>query len=424
MRILKIMLITLVLCSVSVFSLSCASKSTSATQNKVVAVQRGNLTINITASGNLALSVTQDLAFEIAGTAQNPLTVAEVLVAVGESVGKGQVLARADTSAWQVQLTTLEGLVKSAERNVPRMQLALLQAQINLNSAQLALEQAQQGTTTTKPTTDPLQIELKQMQLELAQGQLEVAQTALDDAQTAVDDAEKALKDAQDASLEVIAPFAGFITNVNVKGGAAITKGMVAVTIADPNKFEANILVSEMDIQKVKVGGAATVQASAYSGINLPAKVTYISPTATIQQGVVNYSVTVEVESLETVMQGQVSAVIPQNFKLSQGMTVTVSIMVSQRTDVLLVPNGAITRRSGQAYVQVVAADGTTEERSITTGLNDYQYTEVTDGLSEGEKVIVPQGTTTTSTTSASQQQGPGGGFNIQTIPGIGGIGR
>jgi multidrug efflux pump subunit AcrA (membrane-fusion protein) len=101
-----------------------------------------------------------------------------------------------------------------------------------------------------------------------------------------------------------------------------------------------------------------------------------------------------------------------------------VSIIVDQRTDVVLVPNGAITSRGGKSYVQVVAADGTTAERTITTGINDWQYTEVTDGLSEGENVVVPQGTTTTSTTSTSQQQGPGGEFGIQAFPGIGGVGR
>ena len=42
-------------------------------------------------------------------------------------------------------------------------------------------------------------------------------------------------------------------------------------------------------------------------------------------------------------------------------------------------------------------------ERAITTGISDWRYTEVTGGLSEDEKVIVPQGTAATSTTS---QQG------------------
>ena len=71
----------------------------------------------------------------------------------------------------------------------------------------------------------------------------------------------------------------------------------------------------------------------------------------------------------------------------------------------LLVPNSAITSQRGQAYVQVVSPDGTTEERPVTTGLSDWQFTEVIDGLSEGEQVLVPQGSTTTTTTP---QQGGG----------------
>ena len=109
----------------------------------------------------------------------------------------------------------------------------------------------------------------------------------------------------------------------------------------------------------------------------------------------------------------QASAVIPEDFQLREGLTVTVMILVDERTDVLLVPNSAITRRGSQNYVQVVSADGTFEERAIQIGIADWQYTEVTEGLSEGEEVVVPQGTTATTT-----QQGPQGGI---MIPGVGG---
>jgi len=52
--------------------------------------------------------------------------------------------------------------------------------------------------------------------------------------------------------------------------------------------------------------------------------------------------------------------------------------------------------------------------RAITTGITDYQFTEVTEGLSEGEQVLVSRGTTSESTTT---QQQPGG----MMIPGMGG---
>jgi RND family efflux transporter MFP subunit len=387
MKVLKIVLITLVLCSISVLSLSCASKSESAPQNQVVTVQRGDLTVDITASGNLALSLKEDLAFEMAGTVE------EILVEEGESVQKGQLLSKLDTSEWDNELTKLE--------------LALLDAEINLENAELALEQAEEDTSTSitgdiaSKTTDPKEIDILELKVKLAEARLE--------------DAQKALDEARDASPEVTAPFAGFITTVNVEGGDDILKGTVAVTLADPNKFEADILVSEMDIPQVKLGGDASVQVDAMQGMSLPAKVTHISPTATIQSGVVNYKVKVEVQSLETVMQErqqgqggqqqQMPAMIPADFQLREGLTITVSIIVEQKAGVLLIPNGAITSQKGQSYVQVILPTGATEQRAIQTGISNWQYTEVTGGLSEDEKVIVPQGTTTTPTT----QQGPGG---------------
>jgi len=452
MKVLKILLILLALCSISVLSLSCASEpeSESISENQMVTVQRGDLTVDITASGNLALSVMEDLAFEISGTVE------EILVEEGDSVEEGQVLASLDTSEWENELKTLE-------RQVTAKELDLLQAEINLENAELSLEEAEEETTTTitgdivEKYTDPKEIDILELKVELAEARLE-------DAQEASDEAQEDLAEAQDASPEITAPFDGFITKINVEGGDEVKKGTVAVTIADPNKFEASILVSEIDILQVKLGGEASVQVDALQGMSLPAEVTHISPTATIQQGVVNYQVKVEVESLEEIMQaqqqarqeamqnitpgeiperlrqaieegritqeqaeemmkqmqqaqgeqqGQVPTAIPEDFQLREGLTVTVSIIVEQKSDVLLVPNGAITSQGRQTYVQVLSPDGTIEQRAITTGISDWQYTEVTEGLSEGEQVIVPQGT---ATTPATQQQRPPSGM---VIPGM-----
>ena len=442
-KLFKIVLI-LVLCGVGAFLLISAFKPESApvSENQVVAVQRGDLTIDITGSGNLVLSLTEDLAFEISGTVE------EVMVEEGESVEEGQVLAKLDTSEWDKEVITLE-----------RDQL---QAEINLENAELALDKAEEETTTTvtgdirvTTTTDPKEIKIKELQVELAEARLE--------------DTQEALEEALNASPEVTAPFDGFITKVNVDGGDEVKKGTVAVTIADPNKFEASILVSEMDILQVKLGGEASVQVDALQGMSLPAEVTHISPTATIQQGVVNYQVKVEVKPLETIMQeqqqarqetmesitqgelperlrqaieegqitqeeaeemmkqmqqgqagqqGQVPTAIPEGFQLREGLTVTVNIIVDERNDIVLVPNGAITSQGRQTYVQVVSPDGTIEQRTITTGISNWQYTEVTEGLSEGEQVVVAQGT---ATTPATQQQRPPGGM---FIPGMGPGGR
>jgi HlyD family secretion protein len=549
MRILRIMLITLMLSGIAVPLVGCTSKSNRAplSENQVITVQRGDLRTDITAAGNLALSLKENLAFEIAGTVE------EVLVEEGDSVEQGQVLATLDTSEWEDQLEVLENMLVATERQLTarergvtaaEIQLEakrrsviakerdLLQAEINLKNAELALlaqakdtypewrwpdietaqadvddaraylEWAQRGLA--EATTAPeitswsiavtcatsnlevakvrfdaklpgsdkgkmapkkLQVGLAEERLEdakeaveIAQQDIEEAQKDIEDAQIAVEDAQKDVEDAQEAldevlntSVEITAPFDGFITKVNVEGGDEVLKGTVAVTIANPDEFEADILVSEMDILQVELGGEAWVQVDAMQGLSLPAEVTHISPTATIQSGVVNYEVTVEVQSLETVMQeqqeamekiqqgelpehlrqaveeeritqeqaeeklkqvqkaqggqqGQVPTAIPEDFQLREGLTVTVSILVDEKHDVLLVPNQVITQQGGKIVVQVLK-DGVIELRSITTGISNWQYTEVTEGLSEGEQLIVPQGTVTTTTTP--QQQKP-----------------
>jgi HlyD family secretion protein len=318
---------------------------------------------------------------------------------------------------------------------------------------------------------------------------------AVSDAQVAVNDAKEDLEDAQEDLDEanaksplIIAPFDGFITRVNAEGGDEVMKGTVVVQIADPDQFEAEILVSEMDIMQVEIGNTAWVEVDALSGLSLPAEVTHISPTATISSGVVNYTVKVELLSSENITQrqetarqqvieefssgempeqmkqaieegritqeqaeefmermqsgempsppeggfgqgqespgtgsGQLPTVIPEDYQLREGLTVTVNLIVNSATNVLLVPNAAITTRGQQSIVQLVSANSTeegiiTEERVIETGVTDYQFTEVTSGLSEGEEILVPEGTATTVTTT--EQDRPGGGL---MIPGMGG---
>ena len=104
-------------------------------------------------------------------------------------------------------------------------------------------------------------------------------------------------------SPTITAPFDGYITSVKVKGGDEVFKGSVALTIADPNQFEADILVTENDIASVKLDGEATVSLDALSDLTFPAKITWIAPTATVSSGVVNYKVTVTLTSLKTYRQ-------------------------------------------------------------------------------------------------------------------------
>ncbi len=453
MKVTKIIL-ALILCGVGIVLLGCLGESDSESEEiQLATVQRGDISVDISAAGNLTLSRNEELAFEMAGTVE------DILVEEGESVEEGQVLASLDSSEWEDELRALELQVIARQRE-------LLQAKINLESAEYALDKAEEETTTSivgdvvvTGSADDWEIEIKELQVELAEARVE-------DAERELEETREELEEALEKTPEVIAPFDGFITSVNVEGGDEVLKGTVAVELADPSKFEADILVSEMDILQVNLGGEAWVEVDAMQGLNLPAEVTHISPTAAIQSGVVNYEVKVEVQSLETVMQerqqarqeavesmqqgelpeglkqaiqeGQITqeqaeemmeqrqqgqggqqeqmpTMIPENFQLREGLTVTVSILVDEREDALLVPNGAITTQGGQSYVEVMSPDGTAEKRLITTGISNWQYTEVTEGVGEGEQIVVSQGTASATSTT---QQGPQGGI---MIPGMGG---
>ena len=567
MRILKIIMITSVLCLLVISSLNCAP--TTVPESQVVWVQRGDLKIDITASGHLVLSRKEDLAFEVSSRlekANRVLVVKEVLVEEGESVEKGQLLAKLDTSEWEDEVRTLERQLTAKKRDLTQKKMDMLNAEIaledaeaqyvwsaevlsareavwlaerNLEAAQLTLDYAliardikvwtrkvadaeetlraarvrldellavsagdkkislakeklwaaqvklDELLAASTPDTPKkraerkkeidirrLKVELAQEQLEDAQNELErvaiqrlkveLAQGKLDDAEKAVEDAQRTLDELKSMSTVIIAPFSGIITKVNVEDGDEVKRGKVAMQLADPNRFEADILVAEWDIFHVTLGKDVSLLFGARPDISLPAKVTHISPMPTIESGVTIYEVKVELEPptpvesvtpsegqeepqrmledfykrldeavkagrisqeqaeqikeplkvlVEAVKAGRISpgqlkqitecfplaleerqkwaTIMPQDFQLREGLTVNVSILVAERKDVLLVPNYAVIREDGGTYVQVLK-DGVVERRWITIGMSDWHYTEVTRGLSEGEKCLLP----------------------------------
>jgi multidrug efflux pump subunit AcrA (membrane-fusion protein) len=598
--------------ALGIFGCSSNNKATAATASQIYTVKRGNISLDITAAGNLALSVTEDVPIDLfyQGTNGRGGTVGQVNVQVGDTVKKGQVLASVDPSEWADQLSNLQDSVTTAQRNVSNKIVSLTDAQRQLASLQRAVDTANRAVASAQRTVDTKKLAVTAAQYSvqsanstlnsisdvqqaknqiddatfqlryattmavdgnsywltqkiiatqnLAQAQayyndivtgtgitsstdvalliaqkylaLQQAQSAVIDAQRAVDDAltavataqqgvddanyavikqqqsvvntqadvdtansslqdtQKKLSDAQAMSPDVKAPFDGFVTAVNVKAGQSVNNGTIAATVADPTKFEANILISEMDIMKVSTGGQATMTVNALPGVTFPAQITQIAPTATISSGVVNYAVTVNITSIAPVTggsfpgassnatgrfpasangtgglsaalqqavqsgritqeqaqaleqqaasgqgfggrtggtggssssgpsgsraAGQLPSTTAQNYQLKQGLSGTIDLVVSQRNNVLLVPNGAITKSGSQSTVQVVTANNTTEKRVVQTGLSDWQNTEITSGLSEGEKIMIPASTKAAApTTTSSQQRPPGGGI-------------
>ena len=230
------------------------------------------------------------------------------------------------------------------------------------------------------------QLELEKQE---AEGNLATAQAHLDDAQRAYeriqngpnpDDvaALEARIAAAQATLEqahLSAPFAGTVTQVTAMPGDRVNLGSAAVRLDDLSRLLVNVGVSEVDINSVQVGKAATLIFDAVFGEEYNGVVSEVSEVGTSTQGVVEFAVTVELTDAD-------EAVKP-------GMTAAVNIVVDQIDDVLLVPNRAVRILDGKQVVYILE-NGRPVPVEITLGASSDVSSEVIDGdLREGDVVVL-----------------------------------
>jgi multidrug efflux pump subunit AcrA (membrane-fusion protein) len=120
-----------------------------------------------------------------------------------------------------------------------------------------------------------------------------------------------------------------------------------------------------------------------------------VAAAATTISNVTNYYVTLALDNIDQ--------------RLKAGMTANASVVVSQASSVLMVPNSAITHIGTAAYATVLGTNGKTRTRiPIQTGTVGDTSTQVTSGLVQGEKVVLPS--LSTSTPSGTTGRGLGGG--------------
>jgi len=211
------------------------------------------------------------------------------------------------------------------------------------------------------------------------------------------------------------------ITAVTTSAGSSSSNA--TITIADTSKLHVDVLVDETEIANVTVGQKATLTLDALTGITLTGQVANIDPSGTVSNGVVNYSVRVNLD--------------PTDAALKLDMTANASLIGEQHENVLAVPTKAI--RSGRAANQAAAQSGqtlTTTASSmvlvvqngqprpvpVTVGMTAGDLTEVSGDLQEGDQVLV----VTTTTSSTTDQPGdfgppPDGGMGGPPPGGMGG---
>jgi HlyD family secretion protein len=208
-----------------------------------------------------------------------------------------------------------------------------------------------------------------------SESSITIYETRLAQAKTALQEASNTLADAT-----LTAPFDGIITAVNVSEGE-LASGLVA-TIVDGDSLEVVLNVDEIDVGRLAPDQPAIVVMETWPEVEINSFVTAIAPVAsTSGNGIVSYDVNLSLQE--------------SDLPILVGMTANAELVTANREDVLLVPNAAITadRENGTFTVNLLRteADGTrtTVPVEVTVGLKDKNYTQIIDGLVEGDVVLV-----------------------------------
>jgi HlyD family secretion protein len=258
--------------------------------------------------------------------------------------------------------------------------------------------------------------------LATAQRDVEKAQAAVDalvnpdrltllQAQAAVTAAQGRLADAQLALDRAVltADFAGTITDLAIGVGDDVTATANVATLSSTGELVVEGQVDEIDIAQLAEGQQVRVELDALQGVTLAGTLLTISSSPVTQQGIVSYPITIALTIPRAGATG---------LRVLPGMTATATVVVAEQADVLLVPAGAIQRDGQNRVADVLLADGTTQRTQVTISASDGRVVVVSNGLSEGDEVVVPAGTATT--VNQFTTFGPGGLDGGLTFPGTG----
>ncbi len=330
---------------------------------------------------------------------------------------------------------------KLAELTAPPTDEAVQQAQDKISTAAAGLSAAQAKRDEVYAGSTSADLQAQQSQVQLAQLSLTQANKALEGAQ-------------------LVAPFDGSVAALNINVGdtagsnpSSSSSTSAAIVLNTPNAVILNVTVSESDLPNVKAGQSGTASFDAITGTVFPIIIDSVGSNPTTTQGVVTYQARAHIVAGQAAAQGAggftgrsrnpSAGQTPQAqgtpsatpnaaptavavAKPVPGMNATVSITTAQSQNVLVVLTAAIQSSGAEKVVTIQNDDGSTTRQVVETGLSDGTNTAVTNGLQEGQTVVIPGATTTSSQSSQTASATtvpitggfPGGGG----IPGGGGF--
>ena len=251
-----------------------------------------------------------------------------------------------------------------------------------LAAARTERDSAQRSLNWLLASPDQTQIDTANAEVAVAQAKLKDAMREWERLKDGPDPADIAAAQARVAAIEstlgmidLNAPFAGTITDSRSLVGDQVSPGTVSFQIDDLSHLLVDVMIPEVDINRIVVGQTATLSFDAIQNKSYNGTVTGVARVGTVSSGVVNFKVTIELTDSD-------QAVRP-------GMTAAVNIVVDDLSDVTLIPNRAVRLREGKRVVYVLR-NGSPEPVQITLGASSESYSELLEGdLQIGDLVVL-----------------------------------
>ena len=403
-----------------------------AVQYATVPVDRGNLTVTVSATGKLAPTNQVQVGSELSGIVET------VMVDVNDKVVKGQPMAVLDTSRLDDTITQSKAQLAANEAAVAQAQATHQQDRAQLSRLQ-EVSRLSGGRVPAKTELDAAMAAVARdvANVRAAQANVASARAALSSNVT------------QRYKAVIRSPVNGVVLARQIDAGQTVAASFSTPTLfviaEDLSTMKLQVAIDEADVGEVKSGQSANFTVDAFPGRTFPATITRVdlgSNLSTQSTTAATTSTTAQVVSYAAIL-----AVSNPDQQLRPGMTATAEITTNSKPDVLLVPNAALrfNPNAGQASaassgfasalaprrprpggdnektakrgrgaeqtVYVLGDDGKPKAVKVTTGDTNGTVTEVTGGeLKAGMKVITGRLSGTAASGASGGQRRQGGG--------------
>ena len=339
---------------------------------ETVAVSRGDVEATVVAIATLQPRYSVDVGAQVSGQ------ITRLHVEPGDRVEKGQLLAEIDAS------------LHEATVEADRAALDGLRAQLQEQQAQLLLARQQHERQLHLAKLDATREE----DVQTAAASYKAAQARLASLRAQIAQSQALLKgnEAQLSYTKLYAPIAGTVLGVDVKQGQTLNATYQTPTVmrlADLSNMTGWTRVSEADIRRVKAGLPLYFTTLGGDERRWTSQVRQVLPAPPVPAGGQGESSSSTTSEAEKVVQYTVLFEVDNaDGELMPQMTAQVVFVTASAHDVLTAPLDALQGKPGDYQVRILDQNQQAQLRAVKVGARDRQVAQITEGLSEGERLI------------------------------------